>query len=149
MLGLGIAKKMAEKVSKVLKTKMIKKNDIQSALAKVGEAAQGSEILDEIADELEERGFIVESTELIHVYSFTDFKMNELKDYIPGGVADSKTIEDVATMHKVNLSWLKEQHKKGIKIESEHTTDPKVAAEIALDHLTEDPKYYIKLASIE
>ena len=33
----------------------------------------------------------------------------------------------------------------GLKVEREHTKDPKVAEEIALDHLTEDPHYYSKL----
>lgn len=33
----------------------------------------------------------------------------------------------------------------GIQIEMEHTNDPKIAQEIALDHLTEDPEYYTKL----
>lgn len=33
----------------------------------------------------------------------------------------------------------------GIKTEMEHTNNPKVAEEIALDHLTEDPQYYSKL----
>lgn len=33
----------------------------------------------------------------------------------------------------------------GVQIEQEHTTDPEVAARIALDHLREDPDYYTKL----
>jgi phosphopantetheine adenylyltransferase len=40
----------------------------------------------------------------------------------------------------------KEELKKGIKVEKEHTTDIKTAMRIALDHLSEDPKYYSKLA---
>ena len=31
----------------------------------------------------------------------------------------------------------------------EHTTDPRIAREIATDHLTEDPQYYTMLAKIE
>jgi hypothetical protein len=31
----------------------------------------------------------------------------------------------------------------------EHTSDPKLAAEIAKDHLTEDPRYYEKLDMME
>ena len=38
---------------------------------------------------------------------------------------------------------------KGAKVESEHTKDPAVAKEIAKDHLSEDPKYYDKLAKME
>lgn len=33
----------------------------------------------------------------------------------------------------------------GIKVEMEHTNDPKIAKKIALDHLAEDPQYYTKL----
>jgi len=39
--------------------------------------------------------------------------------------------------------------KQGIKVEFEHTTSRAVAKEIAKDHLTEDPQYYKKLATIE
>jgi len=37
------------------------------------------------------------------------------------------------------------QLKMGIKVEMEHTDDPKTAEKIALDHLGEDPLYYTKL----
>lgn len=37
---------------------------------------------------------------------------------------------------------------KGIGVEMEHTTSKRIAKEIALDHLAEDPKYYTKLAKI-
>ena len=33
----------------------------------------------------------------------------------------------------------------GVQVEMEHTNDEKIATEIAIDHLTEDPKYYSKL----
>jgi len=36
----------------------------------------------------------------------------------------------------------------GTDVEMEHTTDPKVAQQIAMDHLAEDPEYYRKLATI-
>lgn len=36
----------------------------------------------------------------------------------------------------------------GIKVEMEHTNDPAVAKQIALDHLSEDSKYYTKLAAL-
>jgi hypothetical protein len=32
----------------------------------------------------------------------------------------------------------------GLAVELEHTTDPAIALEIAMDHLDEDPKYYAK-----
>lgn len=37
----------------------------------------------------------------------------------------------------------------GIEVEREHSDDPVTAREIAYDHLTEDPEYYSKLATIE
>jgi hypothetical protein len=40
---------------------------------------------------------------------------------------------------------LLKQIKKGVKVEMEHTNDPKVALKIAMDHIKEDPKYYDKL----
>lgn len=39
----------------------------------------------------------------------------------------------------------REQLKKGLEVEKEHTDNPKVALKIAMDHLDEDPKYYDKL----
>jgi len=33
----------------------------------------------------------------------------------------------------------------GEEVEMEHTDDPEIAGEIALDHLSEDLEYYIKL----
>jgi hypothetical protein len=58
---------------------------------------------------------------------------------IPGGLADKKSPKDF------NSKALA----KGTKIEREHTDDPEKAREIAMDHLTEDPKYYDKLEKIE
>lgn len=37
----------------------------------------------------------------------------------------------------------------GIKIEKEHTSDPRVALQIALDHLAEHPNYYTALRKME
>lgn len=37
---------------------------------------------------------------------------------------------------------------RGMRVELEHTTHPYIAAEIAMDHLAEDPHYYIKLARV-
>lgn len=37
---------------------------------------------------------------------------------------------------------------RGIKVELEHTADRRIAREIACDHLTEDKRYYSKLAAI-
>ncbi|MCK5789079.1 MAG: hypothetical protein KAH32_08765 [Chlamydiia bacterium] len=37
----------------------------------------------------------------------------------------------------------------GISVEMEHTDDPNIAREIAMDHLMEDPVYYKKLKEME
>lgn len=52
-----------------------------------------------------------------------------------GGVGDDITPEDVDTG----------EFEVGEEVELEHTDDPEIAGEIALDHLAEEPEYYIKL----
>lgn len=54
---------------------------------------------------------------------------------LPGGKGDNLNPKDV------NPNELKI----GIKHEMEHTNNPKIAEEIALDHLAENPKYYSEL----
>jgi hypothetical protein len=81
----------------------------------------------------------------------------EQKENIKGGLADGKTLEDIAKKHhkKGNyniddmVSLLKKQLNKGIKVEMEHTKDKSKAREIAMDHLWEHPNYYDKLEKIE
>jgi len=63
----------------------------------------------------------------------------QFKEKIIGGLASGKDIS----------SFDAESIKKGINIELEHTDDIDIAAEIAMDHLSEDPKYYDKLAKME
>jgi len=41
-----------------------------------------------------------------------------------------------------------EELKRGIEVEHEHTSDPKLAEMIAKQHLVEDPKYYTKIDSL-
>jgi hypothetical protein len=71
------------------------------------------------------------------------------EDSIPGGLANGKTTKDLANKYNVELSKIKEELTKGIKVEMEHTSDIRYAAEIAMDHLWEDLKYYDKLNKIE
>ena len=58
------------------------------------------------------------------------------------------TIRQVATKHGVSFTDIMDQLVKGVNVELEHTNDEKVAREIALDHLSEDPEYYTKLAKV-
>lgn len=70
-------------------------------------------------------------------------------DKIKGGSADNMTAKDLADKHDVPVKDITLQLNKGIKEEMEHTDDDKVAKEIAMDHLYEDPKYYNKLNKVE
>jgi hypothetical protein len=58
------------------------------------------------------------------------------------------SLQDIASKHKVDLNTIKQELKKGVKVEMEHTSDLKKAARITMDHLVEDPKYYSKLATL-
>jgi len=58
---------------------------------------------------------------------------------LPGGLADDRVPEDFDP----------EALAQGMEVETEHTDDPEIAREIAMDHLTEDPAYYTKLKQIE
>lgn len=60
-----------------------------------------------------------------------------MKQQIKGGKGDKLNPKDLDQT----------QLQMGIKVEMEHTKDPKLAKEIAIDHLSEDPKYYTKLKS--
>jgi hypothetical protein len=61
------------------------------------------------------------------------------KDFIRGGLADTKSPKDF------DFKALKA----GIKVEMEHTRNPKIAREIAQDHLVENPAYYKYLDEME
>ena len=60
-------------------------------------------------------------------------------DFIEGGKADDADVS----------KYDPDQIVMGIKIEMEHTDDPKVALEIAMDHLEEIPDYYTRLDKME
>jgi hypothetical protein len=60
-------------------------------------------------------------------------------DILPGGIGDKYKVSD----------FPKKEMAKGVKTESEHTTNPAIAADISKDHLVEDPKYYTKLEKVE
>ena len=56
---------------------------------------------------------------------------------LPGGTGDSTTTDKI---DPAQLSI-------GVQVEMEHTNDPEIAKEIAMDHLTKDPVYYTKLVN--
>ena len=63
--------------------------------------------------------------------------LTEDVDSLVGGVGD------VTAPSNVNTKELSI----GVQVEMEHTNDEKIATEIAMDHLTEDPEYYSKLVA--
>ena len=70
---------------------------------------------------------------------FTPDDLAKAKEKLPGGLGDGKKDSDFDP----------EQVKMGQKVEREHSDDPAKISEIVRDHLTEDPKYYTKLKTIE
>ena len=68
---------------------------------------------------------------------------------IKGGLADKMSVEDIAKKHNVEVSHIKSQIRMGLKVEMEHTDDPRKALEIAMDHMVESPDYYTKLKEME
>ncbi len=79
-------------------------------------------------------------------------KLNELvNQFAESKLLDKPTlsVESIAKKHGVSVEYVNTQLKAGIKIESEHTSDPKIAREIASDHLSERPDYYVKLKKVE
>ena len=60
-----------------------------------------------------------------------------------------KSIEQIAKEKNVSLYYAKEQLKKGMKVESEHSDSKEVQETIALQHLDEMINYYDKLKTIE
>jgi hypothetical protein len=76
---------------------------------------------------------------LSETHSKTEFTNKSTEEKLKGGRADGKPDEDFDP----------EQLKAGIKVEREHTSDPKQAKEVAKDHLSESPEYYKRLAVME
>ena len=67
---------------------------------------------------------------------YKDFFINE-DGQLKGGVGDATA---PSTVNPAQLAI-------GVQVEMEHTNNEKIATEIALDHLTEDPEYYTKLVA--
>ena len=63
--------------------------------------------------------------------------IGEQVNALTGGVGDTTAPSNVNTKELAI----------GVQVEMEHTNDPKIATEIAMDHLTEDPEYYTKLVN--
>lgn len=64
-------------------------------------------------------------------------------------VKPHKTVEAIATKHRLDVSFIANQLKMGIPIEHEHTKNKTLATDIALQHLDEIPDYYTRLKKME
>jgi hypothetical protein len=79
-------------------------------------------------------------------------KIKSFDNFLSEGNKSGKmTPEEVyqkASSHKkwYYLEDFEKELKAGMDVEMEHTNDPETAKRIALDHLSEDPEYYEKLA---
>jgi hypothetical protein len=62
-----------------------------------------------------------------------------MKQLLRGGIADNKSLKDFDPKSILE----------GMKVEKEHSDDPRMQKEIAEDHLAEDPDYYKKLKIAE
>lgn len=67
------------------------------------------------------------------------------KDVIVLTKSEKNKLERLAKKHKVSFDSLNKEFQKGVKVEKEHMKNIKETKKIALDHLSEDPKYYTKL----
>jgi hypothetical protein len=99
--------------------------------------AKAIDYLDAAANIFSNSGLQKEADVITDVIS----NVSDWEDELTGGLADNKTPKDFDP----------KALEKGIKVElKEHAkNDPKKAAEIAMDHLMENPKYYDYLADME
>lgn len=78
-------------------------------------------------------------------------KMREIMRIVEAKLLDVRTpsVSELAQKYGVSEKQIENEIKKGVEIEKEHTSDEKVAREIALDHLNEKLDYYDELAKVE
>lgn len=89
-----------------------------------------------------------ELDDLVDKYDHTtDDTPVEESEKLPG--VRTPGVKEIAAKHGVNPDLIRQQLRKGIKVEYEHTRDRKMSREIALDHLNELPDYYTRLAKME
>ena len=77
-------------------------------------------------------------------------KFDILVEKLMGGLADNKTVQDIAKKYKVSDAVIEKQIAVGMSVEKEHTNDKEIQRQIAMDHLFElGPTYYTELAKME
>lgn len=72
-----------------------------------------------------------------------------MENKLKGGKADKLSVKDIAKKFDVSVKNIKDQIKKGKKVESEHTDDEEKQLEIASDHVSEFPDYYDRIDKME
>lgn len=70
-------------------------------------------------------------------------------ELLQGGRADNMSLQQIAEKHGVPLAQIVRQLQMGMRVEMEHTSDKRIAREIAKDHLAEFPDYYTRLQAME
>ena len=75
--------------------------------------------------------------------------LRELTGSKTESIKPHKTPEQLAKKHKVPLPQIKNQLKKGTKVEKEHTKNIELATTIASQHIDELPDYYDRLSKAE
>lgn len=85
----------------------------------------------------------------LHANANENTNLSENKNKLVGGLADKLTPKDIADKFNLPLSKIEAQIKRGMKAEKEHTNNEEEQREIAMDHLTENPKYYDYLDKME
>jgi hypothetical protein len=78
-------------------------------------------------------GDIDEVNSFYHGYDLNELQPYEMAMARPGSGKDPEEYDQL-------------QLRRGTSEEMEHTTDKQIAMKIAMDHLDEDPAYYVKLA---
>jgi len=75
----------------------------------------------------------------------TKIEKTPLKGKTLSDVYDLPELYELAEKYKMGLDTIRKEYLKGIEVEREHTNDYGLSAQIALNHLNEDAKYYTKL----
>lgn len=125
------------------------KQDMETVSAGVTESSK--DILDELLEDPRIQAMLANilghiSIGPVHENSIDDIVSAIVEGFqgISGSIGPATTAEwrELSTFDAKDVM-------KAIEVETEHTSDKRVAAKIALSHFKEDPKYYTKLARVE
>ena len=137
---------MYAKMGNFISIEIANKNETEGRFGgKYGIKFTGDDKYEDVVEATSERiGEIIDSWNL-NESNIEKSQTNKIR----GGLSDNMTVKEIAGKHNVDIAKIKTQLSKGIVVEMEHTSDPKKAVEIALDHLVESPIYYDELEKVE